>query len=435
MTNASCAHTTEFPPLSRVAGVLAEVTETLARQLTSATEDPPRWTDLEWRIARAVTAMQGISSLLCAGLRWKIPVNWRRFLEEQRDHTAGRHLRIMALLESIDSQARREGIALVALKGAALYQRGIYNVGERPMADIDLLVRHADMNTMPRLLGTCDFDLAFVSWRHHLYESRVGAESTAGRFGEHIDNPIKIEVHTSIRERLPLSETDITQFLFPTEPRAGLNPYGSDAALMMHLLLHAAGNMRARALRLIQLHDISRLANGFRACDWEELLAFRPNNQVLWWAVPPLTLTAYYYPNVIPQWVLSRLGRGCPWLLRKFSSHFRLSDVSWSNPRVYAFPGMEWSRSLREACSFAISRAWPGRDALLELHHYAVTQPGVSEIPWYGISHAARIMRWLVSRPPRVQTMLSVRAALAQRYDADCCSGATENLAAERTSK
>ena len=46
---------------------------------------------------------------------------------------------------------------------------------------------------------------------------------------------------------------------------------------MMHLLLHAAGNMRARALRLIQLHDIARLAQAFGSGDWKELLAARPD--------------------------------------------------------------------------------------------------------------------------------------------------------------
>jgi hypothetical protein len=425
MTNASCAHATEVPPFAQVAAVLAEVTETLACELTSATHQPPPWADLEWRIARAVAAMQGVSSLLSASLLWEAPMNWRRFLREQRDHTARRHLRIVNLLERIDTQARLEGVALVALKGAALYQRGLYEVGERPMADVDLLVRDFDTNAVTRLLLACDFDLTFVTWRHQLYESRVGAASAAG-FGEHSDNPIKIEVHTNIRERLPVTETDITQFLFPTEPHVGLNAYRSAAALMLHLLLHAAGNMRARALRLIQLHDISRLANRFHVCDWEELLAFHPNDQDLWWAVPPLTLTARYFPNAIPEWVFTRLRRRCPWLVRKFSSHYRLSDVSWSNPRVYAFPGVEWSRSLREVCRFAIGRVWPSREALLELRHYAATQPGASEIPWYGISHAARILRWLASKPPRVQTMLSVRAALGKRCDADCCSDATE---------
>jgi hypothetical protein len=38
-------------------------------------------------------------------------------------------------------------------------------------------------------------------------------------------------------------------------------------------------------------------------------------------------------------------------------------------------------------------------------------------VPWYRISHARRIWRWLVSRPPRVQTMASLTAALNYAND------------------
>ena len=41
---------------------------------------------------------------------------------------------------------------------------------------------------------------------------------------------------------------------------------------MRHLLLHAAGNMRAHALRLVQLHDIALLAPRLDAAAWERLL-------------------------------------------------------------------------------------------------------------------------------------------------------------------
>src|SRR5882757_6354560 len=102
-----------FPPLAKISAALGYVTEALAREFTLPTEQPPRWTDFEWSIARAVAAMQGISSLLAAGLRWKGPPNWRRFLDDQRNHTVARHLRIVRLLDSIDSKSRRAGIPLV----------------------------------------------------------------------------------------------------------------------------------------------------------------------------------------------------------------------------------------------------------------------------------------------------------------------------------
>lgn len=412
----------DLPRMTKIASALAEVTERLARELTLPTEEPPPWSEFEWRIARAVAAMQGVSSLLAASIRWREPSNWLRFLENQRRHTLGRHLRIMELLDRINLDARRAGIALIALKGLALHERGLYKAGERPMADIDLLVYETNIEPITRLLDDCGYDLTFTTWRHRLFETRHRpAGWTSDGLGEHVNNPIKIELHTSIRERLPISETDISQFLFPPNARAGVNTYPSDAALMMHLLLHATGNMRAHALRLIQLQDIARLASRFKAVDWEELLVARPNGQRLWWAVPPLALTAHYYPTAIPAAVLARVERQCSWFLNKLSRQQRLTNVSWSNIKVHAFPGIQWSRTPREAVRFMFSRMVPSRDARIEIQRFAANQPQASNIPWYGISQGERILRWLFSRPPRVQTLLSVRAALAECNDESDC--------------
>jgi hypothetical protein len=73
---------------------------------------------------------------------------------------------------------------------------------------------------------------------------------------------------------------------------------------------------------------------------------------------------------------------------------------------------MAWSRNPLDALRFMLSRALPSRRALAELEVARHAQPQLDEVPWYGASHASRILRWLVARPPRVQTMVSVRAAL-----------------------
>jgi Uncharacterised nucleotidyltransferase len=401
--------------LTKVDAALRLITERLAREITSPTAEPPNWSEFEWRIARAVAAVQGVSSLLCARLRWEGPPNWRKFLEAQRAHVAERHGRIAKLLDWIDTQSRDQGIAVVPLKGAALYAIGIYSAGDRPMADIDLLVRAADTDAMTQLLVGCGFEVTFTSWRHLLFESTL--KKTIAGLGEHVDNPIKIELHTNIRERLPVAEIDITRLVFPSMPQAGLNSYPSNVSLMLHLLLHAAGNMRANALRQIQLHDIALLALRLDSKEWVELMAVRLENRGLWWALPPLKLTTRYYPEAVPPSVIARLGQECPWLLGRRCGKLRLADVSWSNMWVHAFPGIEWSGSPQEALKFMISRVWPSRERELEAQHLVSRHPGTSEIPWYGISQGARILRWLFSKPPRVQTLVAVRAALAQCDD------------------
>jgi hypothetical protein len=402
-----------FPGLQKVAAALRDVTEVLARELTLPTRQPPNWNDFEWRIARAVATMHGMAALLLRESCWSGPPDWFRFLREQRNHIAGRHRRIEQLLNRIDVRARQDGIPLLALKGVALHSIGLYKAGERPMADIDLLVSSDRLQSATRILEEGGFEVTFDNWRHRLFEPRVGRGVSAG-FGEHTDNPIKIELHSTIRERLPVREIDITQFMLPAAPRAGLNDYRSAASLMMHLLLHAAGNMRARALRLVQLHDIAQLGERFSRPDWDELLAAMPNGQLLWWAEAPLILVARYYPAAVPQFVLAKLSVGCPWLLQKMARRQCLADVSWSNIRIYAVPGIEWSRTPGEALGFIAGRIWPNREMRAELRRFRAPDSRAPKIPWYGISQPARILRWIFFRAPRVQTLLAVRAALRE---------------------
>ena len=97
--------------------------------------------------------MQGVSSSLLPDCAGEVPRTGGAFWSNGA-HVAGRHRRIAELLGRIDAEARRSGIALVALKGAALHAIGIYQAGERPMADIDLLARDADVDATTGCCGS-----------------------------------------------------------------------------------------------------------------------------------------------------------------------------------------------------------------------------------------------------------------------------------------
>jgi hypothetical protein len=397
---------------------LRKITEVLARELASPSQEPPAWTDFEWRVARAVSVMQGIAPLLSVQTKWPESTPWHHFIDEQRKQVAGRHNRIETLLSEIHGHARAKGVALLALKGAALHAIGVYSKGERPMADVDLLVRDRDRASAHEILDACNFKLTFVNKRHDLFEPKnKGYVST--EYGEHADNPLKIELHTSIRERLPVREIDITQFLFPVGLQCGICFYRSRVALMMHLLLHAAGNMRAHALRHIQLQDIARLGEYFDAGEWDDLISMRASGQSMWWAFPPLVMVSKYFPAAVPDTALKRLESECTRVLRASARRHRLADVSWSNIRIYALPGIEWCRNPKEAVQFALARIFPDRAIREDLKHFDRQIPDGPKVQWYGISQAARIMRWMISRPPRVQTLMAVRAALDQKPNLD----------------
>jgi hypothetical protein len=162
---------------------LTQTTERLAHELAHPTPKAPEWSDFEWSIAKAVAAMHGVSPLLSRALRWRGPEGWMQFLEEQRVHVTQRHARIENLLRQIDQAAREAGIAIIALKGVALHALGLYTRGERPMADVDLLVHAQDAARAVCLIESLRFRECRRNWRERAF---APLEShSAGPLGEH----------------------------------------------------------------------------------------------------------------------------------------------------------------------------------------------------------------------------------------------------------
>jgi hypothetical protein len=312
----------------------------------------------------------------------------------------------------LDQRAREAGVAAVALKGVALHALGVYKAGDRPMADVDLLVRPADAHRTTAILESLGYAESFKMWKERVFAC-VDAQEPAG-LGEHSNNSVKIELHERICERLPWRITDVSEHVFPTQPRPGLNTYPSKASLMIHLLLHAAGSIAFRSLRLLHLHDLARLSSQMTQEDWDAVLRAGERGERPWWAFPPLNLTSRYFPSKIPAGVLTALAEECPYLLERTSCRRTLYDVSHSYLWVDAFPGIEWSQSLREALRYVISRVRPSAEHIALRANGAKSEAWASQNQWPHLSQKQRILRWITSRPTRPVTMHAVRAALAQ---------------------
>ena len=401
-----------IPPATVVQDALRATTERLAHELACPTDITPSWSEFEWRAARAAVAIHGVGPLLAGSLRWQGPPGWHAFLEDQREQTEKRHRRIEALAKLIDQQAREAGIPMVALKGAALHELGLYRAGERPMADLDLLVEEPDMAVSTELLEALGFHTELSFWKNRVF--KVDGEAGSG-LGERSDHPIKVELHWRIRERLPLELTDISQTVFPTNPRPGLNPYPSRVALLMHLVLHAAGAMASRDLRLVHVHDLALVCGGMRAADWEEILRQgESGTRGPWWFLPPLQLARRYYPDIIPGPVLSRLQSACPARLRRATTRQSMTDFSLSSLWVRAFPGIEWAQSGSEAFRYILGRVRPDAEARRIRNIDVASAAWAAQSHWQGLSQRYRIVRWVTSRPTRPATMYVVRQTLAQ---------------------
>ena len=150
---------------------------------------------------------------------------------------------------------------------------GGYAPTDRPMADVDLLVRPRDARPAAKLLESLGYAESNASWKERVF-TPIDHRDPDG-LGEHAGNDIKIELHERICERLPWRVTDISELIHPVEPLPGCHGYPSKASLMSHLVLHAAGGTAFQSLRLLHLHDLARLSASMTRADWEQFLDSR----------------------------------------------------------------------------------------------------------------------------------------------------------------
>ena len=160
-------------------------------------------------------------------------------------------------------------------------------------------------------------------------------------------------------------------------------------------------------LRLIQLHDIGRLGAQLSAHEWAEVLDQRAAPWGLWWALPPLSLVARYYPSVPPA-VLAALHDCGPAALRRLARARLIADVSYSNMSRSALPGIDWSRTPAERLSYTAERTILSVRTLLraaQLRAPAGNQEAADPSP--------QAVRWHRLPPLRPATLKAVHAALA----------------------
>ncbi|WP_295970431.1 nucleotidyltransferase family protein [uncultured Xanthomonas sp.] len=404
LPTAAAAATPAHLPLRRIGRGLRLATETLAHELARPGAPMPDWSGLHWQLAAAAAVAHGVAPLLSQRSQWP-DRPWRAFLEGQREHVAQRYQRIAALLQRIDALAQTAGLAIVPLKGAALHAQGLYRPGDRPMADIDLLVRPEDAERAATLLAALGYVAEFAQWKHQTF--RPAQAQAVGGLGENRDTPINIELHVRIQERLPLRTVDLGTQLLPGDGRPGLNPYPSNGALMRHLLLHAAGGLCSRSLRLMHLHDLALLAPRMRASDWQML-----TGTDAWWAWPPLRLMLRYYRAAIPSAVLKQLRAQCPPLLRLRARGLDLTAASCSQLWLPALPGIEWARSGGEVLDYLRQRLQPSAESRQERAEMIRTQLWLQGQDWVRLPQRRRVLQRLLRPVPRMDTLYAVRTAL-----------------------
>lgn len=257
-------------------------------------------------LARRALA-QGLGPLLYARLRGQevLPQSAMAELRQAYYESAGRSARINHALETILQALAASGVPAILLKGAALAQAIYGNPALRPMGDLDLLVRPADVDTALATLA----GLGYRPWQHEpapgstrTYENEILLRREGA--------PAPLEVHWGLfdsphyQERLPmewfwqtarpLPATTPQQDSLPVEPvlhtlvpgpsvrSTSVQGLGSRPPATAWILgpeaqiLHLCGHLflhHGPETRLLWWHDVAEVIVHYRQeIDWPTLL-------------------------------------------------------------------------------------------------------------------------------------------------------------------
>lgn len=181
----------------------------------------------------------------------------------EAERIAQRSARLTDDLRAIAAAAARAGLACAPLKGTALRVTRDAHPELRPSADVDLLIDPAELDAWAVALASLGYAVTKHLARHVTFERPGRREVDAA--GDHPDHPRPVELHPLLFEWVFGRKRVITAAY-----RAGLRDafwqgvalrVPDDAALSLHLALHAAPLLLGRGLRLVQLLDLRWLGD------------------------------------------------------------------------------------------------------------------------------------------------------------------------------
>jgi hypothetical protein len=246
---------------------LRDLCDLLAAWVDDSPARPPEWTAARWVSFRDAARVHGVAPLLgrrlAARPAWPA---WRataagEWLARQHEMSRRRAARLRADLRAVLAAFAGAGVAVMPLKGLAL--AALYaDPAERPMADLDLLVRSADLERGVALLGELGYEAIFAG-RKHVKLARPSDREIADEESEHLDNPRPIELHPACGEWLDDERIELTPLMWamarPGELVGAPAWLPDPAAHWLYLLVHASHHLLINRFRLVQLLDLRLL--------------------------------------------------------------------------------------------------------------------------------------------------------------------------------
>ena len=223
----------------------------------------------QWTEVLALADNHGLTPLLYKRLKQSVaqggvPTDvWKR-LRRAYLVSAGRGTRLFQELRTVLQRLRSSGVNVIGLKGAFLAEAVYGDVALRPMVDVDLLVREADLDKAQAVL----IDIGGVQQEFEDIESRI---KWRYHLPQVIVRDLAVEIHWTIAPLIGPVRVDAAGLWDRARPAviAGVEVLAlCPENLLLHLCLHAAYN-ESLGGGLRPLCDIAETTHRFRdEIDW-----------------------------------------------------------------------------------------------------------------------------------------------------------------------
>lgn len=241
-----------------------------------------------------------------------------------RQAHAQRNEAIAGQLAEILAECRRRGVPVIVLKGALLASLVYPEAALRPMNDIDLLFRPADLPAAAQILESLGY-----RGKHKSAETGPGVTkhlSTYRRDGGNGSTPNPylspaadrtVEPHGSLEESWFGLRADITPGVWQrAEPvQLGGQPALrlSAADTLLHLSVHAAFHVIMGAAVFVQLYDVKQVTERWQnQLDWRTVQARAAETGAVPFVAASLGWATQLFDAPVPPSVLADARAGCP---------------------------------------------------------------------------------------------------------------------------
>jgi len=306
-----------------------------------------------------------------------------------------RNIRMMHYLEHLAARFNEAGIPLMALKGAALHLTLYNNPGDRPMSDLDLMVRPADLDRAMKLMEKSGCLQSEPLIREDFFPRfHYEREYHAG-----VIYPVKIDFHIRPLRPLRFAKTLPDDALWS---RAEPITFGKATVLvpspedmLIHLAAHSAIHGNSRRTWLEDIHKWVAAHQG--RFDWDAVIAKASAWKLVLPVLNALKAVVREVGPVSPPDVLHKLEQTrINWRDRLV---LRQSPRDLDHPVAHVLTNALCTPDLRFALAYLLAALVPDRYHMADWY-------GRCHFGWLPVAHVLRILSPLLKRIPGFQNWL-----------------------------